>query len=146
MSRSPLLPTAVHTVACHSPCHYRLPSQFKTPLLYLELVIISLFCTQTRGSTEGEVRKRPLAAQIDDDRFTTPWLEYNHQLWHTARKTRQYQTCLVSDETEKQPHGQTAEHQSLCERSASIYSGISAILHCINCNVISKCTVCIYSK
>ncbi len=54
-------------------CHYRLPSQLKTPLLYLELVVIScLFCTQTTGRAEGEVRKRPLAAQTDDDSFTAP--------------------------------------------------------------------------
>lgn len=88
-----------HCNLSFSQCHYRLPSEFKASCLYLELVVIScLFCTQTKGSTAGEVRKRPLAAQTDDDSFTTP--DWNTTInCGTLHVKREYRTCLVSDET-----------------------------------------------
>lgn len=80
----------------------------------MELVVIScLFCTQTKGGAAREERKRPLAAQTDDDSFTAPdWnTTINYGTLHVKRDSIKPAWSLMKLPT--LPHRQTTGHKSL---------------------------------
>lgn len=77
-------------------------SLFKTPLLYLELVLINcLSSTQTTSRAERKKKeKQPLAAQPNDDSFMAPYWNksINYGTVH-VKEDAQYHTIMLSNLT-----------------------------------------------